>query len=98
MSEHSWTEDPAGGGTLVCSECGEWCWPEKDVKGRYHMRGRDGETGLIYSWFTYGPKPDYEGAGWPGPSRPTDVSVVEKRTIPVSSSCDEYRVSEVMDS
>jgi len=66
------------------------------VKGYYHMHGRDSETGFGYSWFIYGPKPDFEGVRWPGKSKPVGISVIEKRTTPVSTSCDEYLVSGIM--
>lgn len=96
MTGHRWEEDPGGNGFLVCPRCGEWSWPGQDVKGYYLMRARDSGTNLTYSWTVFGPEPDYAGAKYLGPFSPTDVSVAEKRTIPVSQSCDECLVSDVM--
>lgn len=98
MEGHCWKDPTTQSGILVCSECGEWCWSEQYVKGYYRMQARDSATGIFYSWIAYGPEPDYGGTGWPGPSKPENVSVIERRTFPITSSCDEYLISEIMDS
>ena len=93
--DHEWELDLQG--SFVCANCGEWRWPD-GAKGLYRMNARDSVTGERYSWIYTGPKPDLSGASYPGPNSPVDVSVFEKRTMPVFLSCDEIVVADVMES
>ena len=98
MKEHRWQEDSEGRGFLVCADCSEWCWPGQSVRGYYRMSGYDSVTGSSFSWTVFGPEPDHGGCQCLCPNPVRNVSVVEKCTFPVASSCDEVIVSDVMDS